>query len=70
MSLNKPALTKLLYDEFNGNFTKLAKALNVDVSYVYRVIEKEKNCGAKFFSSVIRWCQDNNRDYREYIFLI
>jgi hypothetical protein len=69
MELNKPAVIKLFNEHFNGNFSKFARALGVDVSYVYRVIEKEKNCGVKFYTSVIRWCQENNMDYREFILL-
>ncbi len=69
MKLNKSELIKLLNEEFNGNFSKLSRALGLNVAYVYRVIEKDKNCGVKFFSSIIRWCQENNKDYKEYIFL-
>lgn len=69
MNLNKPAFIKLFYEEFKGNFSRLAKVLGLDVSYVYRVIEKEKKCGIKFFNALIRWCQENNRNYMDYIFL-
>ena len=69
LRLNKVALTDLLNTKFNGNFTKLAKELELDVAYVYRVLEKDRNCGVKFYSCVMRWCNDNNVDYKRYIFL-
>ena len=70
MKLNKEALNRLLYDKFDGNYSRLARELQLNVTYVYRVLEKDKNCGAKFFSSVIKWCNDNGMDYNEYIFLL
>jgi energy-converting hydrogenase A subunit M len=69
MKLNKHALERLLYEHFGGNFTRLSKELRIDVSHVHKVIEKEKGCGAKFLNSIIRWCQENDKDYREFIFL-
>lgn len=70
MRLNKAALTDLLNTKFNGNFTKFSKELGLNVAYVYRVLEKDRNCGVKFYSCVIQWCKDNDVDYNQYIFLL
>ncbi|GEQ22115.1 hypothetical protein CBU02nite_26210 [Clostridium butyricum] len=69
MELNKNALIELMNNKFNGSYTKLAKALGIDVAYVYRVLVKERNCGAKFYSCIIQWCNSNDEDYNKYIFL-
>jgi hypothetical protein len=69
MKLNKVAMINLLYERFNGNFSRLARELGLDVAYVYRVLEKNRNCGAKFFSNIMLWCTKNNLDYKRFIFL-
>ena len=69
MKLNKEALNMLLNNKFNGNYTRMSKEMGLNVAYVYRVLAKNRNCGAKFFSCVMKWCSDNGRDYKEFIFL-
>lgn len=69
MRLNKEALNKVLYEEYGGNYSRFSRELRLDVAYVYKVLVKDKNCGTKFFSSVMKWCNDNGRDFNNYIFL-
>jgi hypothetical protein len=69
MELKKSALQKLLEDWFNSSYTKLSKAIGVDVAHVYRVLVKNNTPGLKFFNGLMKWCTDNQLDYREYIFL-
>ncbi|MBU3157650.1 hypothetical protein [Clostridium estertheticum] len=69
MGLNKFALKNLMDERFNSSYTKLSRAIGVDVAHVYRVLAKNNTPGIKFFNGIIKWCTDNQLDYREYIFL-
>jgi len=69
VSLNKYALRELMNERFNSSYTKLSKAIGVDVAHVYRVLVKNNTPGIKFFNGLMKWCTDNQLDYREYIFL-
>ena len=69
MSLNKLALRHLMDERFNRSYTKLSKAIGVDAAHVYRVLVKNNTPGIKFFNGIMKWCTDNQLDYREYIFL-
>ncbi|MBU3217324.1 hypothetical protein LL033_00925 [Clostridium estertheticum] len=70
MGLNKFALKNLMDERFNSSYTKLSRAIGVDVAHVYRVLAKDNTPGIKFFNGIIKWCTDNQLDYREYIFLL
>ena len=69
MGLNKCALKNLMDERFNSSYTKLSRAIGVDVAHVHRVLTKNNTPGIKFFNGIIKWCTDNQLDYREYIFL-
>ncbi|MFC5702632.1 hypothetical protein ACFPVX_15110 [Cohnella faecalis] len=69
MKLNKAALIRHMNENFNGNYAWLAWELKIDVAYVYAVLVNDKKCGELFLKSIIRWCDENNTDFREYIFL-
>ena len=69
MGLNRSALQHLMDERFDRSYTKLSRAIGVDVAHVYRVLVKNNTPGIKFFNGIIKWCTDNQLDYREYIFL-
>ncbi|HEY8889908.1 MAG TPA: hypothetical protein VIM70_06600 [Clostridium sp.] len=69
MGLNIAALKLLMDVQFSRSYTKLSRAIGVDVAHVYRVLVKKNTPGIKFFNGIIKWCTDNQVDYREYIFL-
>jgi hypothetical protein len=69
MDLKRPALQQLLEEWFGNSYTRLSRAIGVDVAHVYRVIVKENTPGLKFFNGLMKWCTDNELDYRKYIFL-
>ncbi|MBU3112672.1 hypothetical protein [Clostridium lacusfryxellense] len=69
MGLNKYALQTLMNERFNSSYTRLSKAIGVDVAHVYRVLVNNNTPGIKFFNGIMKWCTDNQLDYREYIFL-
>lgn len=69
MNLNKAALQHLMDERFDSSYTRLSKAIGVDVAHVYRVLVKNSTPGLKFFNGLMNWCTDNQLDYRKYIFL-
>jgi hypothetical protein len=69
MDLKRSALQQLLEEWFGSSYTRLSRAIGVDVAHVYRVIVKENAPGLKFFNGLMKWCTDNELDYRKYIFL-
>ncbi|MGH4138233.1 hypothetical protein [Clostridium sp.] len=69
MDLKKSELQHLLEECFGSSYTKLSKAIGVDVAHVYRVMVKNNTPGLKFFNGLMKWCTDNQLDYRKYIFL-
>jgi len=69
MHLKKYALQQLLEQSFDSSYTGLSNAIGIDVAHVYRVIVKNKTPGLKFFNGLMKWCTENELDYREYIFL-
>jgi len=70
MELNKVELKKLLYERFNGNFTKMARELNVNVAQLYRILENNSNAGSKFFGKLMSWCKQNYVDHGKYFFYL
>ena len=70
MGLNIAALKLLMDEQFSKSYTKLSRAIGVDVAHVYRVLVKKYTPGIKFFNGIIKWCTDNQVDYREYIFYL
>jgi len=69
MELNRPALDRLLNEKYDNNYAWLAWDLKIDVAYVYSVLVNGKKCGELFYHNIIRWCDENDIDYTEYIFL-
>ena len=69
MNLKKTELQHLLEECFGSSYTKLSRAIGVDVAHVYRVMAKNNTPGLKFFNGLMKWCTDNQLEYREYIFL-
>lgn len=70
MKLNSKAIKKLLKEKFDNNITLFAKEINVDRTHLSRVIRSNGNgAGAVVCGGVIRYCNKNNLDYKDYIFL-
>ena len=69
MKLKKFELQNLMDERFNSSYTKLSRAIGVDVAHVYRILVKNNTPGIKFFNGLMKWCTDNQLDYRKYIFL-
>lgn len=70
MRPNIKALIILLNEEFKGNQSAMARAFGVSKEHIYQVLKSNGGgAGAVFCGGVIKWCNDNGRDYNDYIFL-
>lgn len=70
MRVNIEALEKLLKEKFNGNQTAFAEAMGIERTHVNKVFKNRgKGAGAMFCGAIIKFCEINNLDYNEYIFL-
>lgn len=69
MEININNLEILLNKKFFGNKSLLAKTLKLEVSHVNKVFNnKGKGAGAKFCGAIIKYCEMNKMDYKDYIF--
>ena len=69
MELNKENFVKLLHERFEGNYTRMAKAINVSPAQLYRIVNGNSKAGAKFLGKLIAYCKANDIDYEKFIFL-
>ena len=69
MKINIEALTRLLNDRFEGNQAKMARVLGISRHQLNEVFKSGKCAGKKIIGSVIKYCDVNELDFHEYIFL-
>lgn len=70
MKVNKERLQKLIEERFDNNKTKFAETIGISREYVSKVLnEKEDNDSAKLCNAIILFCESNNLNYKDYIFL-
>ncbi len=70
MEINIKALKKLLEDKFQGNQTLFAEATGLERTHVNKVFKNNgKGAGAIFCGAIIKYCNENQLDYQNYIFL-
>ena len=70
MEVNISKLEELLKDKFYGNKSLMAKVMGIEVSHINKVLNNQGNgAGAKFCGAIIKYCEDNNLNYKEYIIL-
>lgn len=70
MRINIEALKKLLNEKFDGNQTAFAEATGIERTHVNKVFKSNgEGAGAIFCGAIIKYCNNNNLDYQEYIFL-
>lgn len=65
------AFNILLREKFNGNQSKMAKELKIS-RYQLNMIFKNngKNAGKKIMGAIMKYCEENNYNYKDYIFLV
>jgi hypothetical protein len=68
MKLNTKELNKLIDNNFDGNIAKFARNIGLNRSTTFKAIHN-KSAGSKFAGHLIAFCDKNQLDFREYIFL-
>lgn len=66
--VNVAALEKYM-EQQNLNMPQLAEKLNIEYSYLYRIMKGEKIGGGKVISGLISLCAHEGLDIADYIFL-
>lgn len=70
MEINMGAFNTLLREKFNNNQSEMAKILNVSRYQLNMVLNHNgKNAGKKIIGAIIKYCDENNYNFRDYIFL-
>lgn len=70
MKINAKAVNELIKIKFNNNQTLFANEINVDRTHLNRVLKANGNGGgAVICGGIIKYCEDNNLNYKDYIFL-
>ena len=70
MEINMGAFNTLLREKFNNNQAEMAKALNISRYQLNMILNHNgKNAGKKVIGAVIKYCDSNNYNFKDYIFL-
>lgn len=67
MGLNRNKLIELLKTEFDGNYSKLARELGIDISHLYRFLNTGVGGGRKMLVSVIALCKRRGLNFDNYL---
>lgn len=67
MEINKDRLWKLLDDVAEGKYRKLARLLDVQVSQLHKVLNKESKAGPVFLGKLRKFCNENGLIFDEFI---
>lgn len=68
MVLNQEKIKQLM-EERGWSEILLANKLGLDYSYVYRVLRSERGVGRKFLTGLIKLCDSEGLDFREFVYL-
>lgn len=66
MDINLEALRKLK-EEKNWTLPQMAKKMDLDYSYLYRVFMGLRKPGGKFFNGLMLLCMDEGLDFTDYV---
>lgn len=70
MKVNIANLNKLIEEKYRGNKTFFAEIAEIDRSYLNQMLNnKVSNNSPKICNAIIRYCEKNNLNYKDYIFL-
>lgn len=70
MKVNIENLQKLIDEKFDNNKTKFAETIGISREYISKILnEKENNDSSKLCNAIILFCESNNLNYKDYIFL-
>ncbi len=66
---NLKKLNTLVEKQYGGNKSAFAKALGMERSHVSHVLKDGTGAGAMFFGALIKYCEESNLNFKDYIFL-
>lgn len=70
MRINVTNLNRLIEDKFRGNQTFFAETAGIDRSYLNQILNnKVSDSSSKVCNSIIKYCESNNLNYKDFIFL-
>lgn len=67
MEINKDRLWKLMDDVAEGQYRKLARLLDVQVSQLHKVLTKDSKAGPVFLGKLRKFCKDNGLNFDEFV---
>ncbi|AZR74511.1 hypothetical protein BBF96_14620 [Anoxybacter fermentans] len=68
MKVNLEKLKNFL-EERGWNEVIFARKMDLDYSYVYRVMRGQRGVGIKFLTRLIKLCDQNKLNFRDFIYL-
>lgn len=70
MKINKEMLLLLIEEKFDNNKTKFAETIGISREYLTNILNGKKDSdSAKLCNAVLLYCESNNLNYKDYIFL-
>lgn len=70
MEINIEKFIKLLEDRFENNQAKMARVLGISRYQLNTIIKSNGKCaGKKIIGAIIKYCDINELDFHNYIFL-
>jgi hypothetical protein len=67
--INKEKVRELMNREADGNYTEFSRQLDIEVAQLHRVLNTKSNAGPKMLGKLALYCERNNYDFNDYIFL-
>lgn len=70
MKVNVINLNRLIEEKFRGNQTFFAETVKIDRSYLNQILNnRASNNSPKVCNAIIKFCEDNNLNYKDFIIL-
>lgn len=69
MEPNVKNIKNLINEKFNGNKAAFSKVIGVERSQISNLLNYGNCCGAKFYGGLMVYCEENNLDFKNYVFL-
>ncbi len=70
MEINISKLESLLVSNFDNNKSLMARKLGIETSHLNKVFHNNgRGAGAKFCGAIMKYCEENDLDYKQFIFL-
>ena len=69
MNTTQEAVKKLVDEQFDGNYNKCARILDLAPSTVWRIANGTGDAGIKVITNVMKYCNEKDINYERYIYL-